>query len=348
MNHQAPAALRLPSELKHLIAQHLPNESLAALARTHSTFQNDVEYVLYRRLEIDTSKIWSRTSAETISKSPLKASYVRYLSFDSRDTWPTRNPNIVEESMVRRIFGHVLLALEEHECPLWELRVLLDPHRGEEWLSQVRRLEKILRTGKFVSLRILYCNTGLDIFQVAKECPQLRVYAVSTSGSGDMLPLLESLKKLRDHPKTSRLPTTFAMGWTWSNSWDRISIFSAFYPVEQYTSIWQDIQTSLKIKTGDVKELSIYLRDIRDISSVRGLIKNMLDIFPAIQNLNFYAHVTHDLSLEMKKMATFSFSRLLPTVSFYSWPQQEISRNGKTIEKAVFLKRFVLQYSLQE
>ena len=77
--------LLLPSELKSLIAELLvssPN-SLAALARTHSTYQREAEKALYNTLQVSifTTPDNSLKCMETLATNPEKAALVHFLTF---------------------------------------------------------------------------------------------------------------------------------------------------------------------------------------------------------------------------------------------------------------------------
>ena len=72
----------LPSELKHHIVElssESPN-SLAALARTHTSYQREAERALYDTLSIFTSSDDSLKCMETLATNPEKAALVRFLT----------------------------------------------------------------------------------------------------------------------------------------------------------------------------------------------------------------------------------------------------------------------------
>ena len=71
--------LLLPSELKRLIVELCSDSpsSLAALARTHSTYQREAEMALYETILIEDTVL--RKCIETLAKNPKKAAFVRSL-----------------------------------------------------------------------------------------------------------------------------------------------------------------------------------------------------------------------------------------------------------------------------
>ena len=79
----------LPSELKHLIIElssGSPN-SLAALARTHTSFQRKAEKALYDTISVFTSSDKSLKCMETLATNPEKAALVHFLIIEyARDT----------------------------------------------------------------------------------------------------------------------------------------------------------------------------------------------------------------------------------------------------------------------
>ena len=74
----------LPSELKHLIVELSSGSpaSLAALARTHTSFQSEAEEALYDTISIFAGGIHSMKCMETLATNPNKAALVRLLIID--------------------------------------------------------------------------------------------------------------------------------------------------------------------------------------------------------------------------------------------------------------------------
>ena len=70
----------LPSELKHHIVELSSHDSLASLARTHTTFQSEAEQALYSTLSNPSLKC-----LETLDASPEKAGFVRFLAMGHVD-----------------------------------------------------------------------------------------------------------------------------------------------------------------------------------------------------------------------------------------------------------------------
>ena len=70
--------LLLPSELKHRIAELSSQDSLASLARTHTSYQREAEQALYRTLSDPSMKC-----LETLATNSEKAGFVRFLALES-------------------------------------------------------------------------------------------------------------------------------------------------------------------------------------------------------------------------------------------------------------------------
>ena len=70
----------LPLELKRLIVELSSNDSLAALARTHSIYQREAERALYNTLSIYSVTHRSLKCMETLATNPEKAALVRFLT----------------------------------------------------------------------------------------------------------------------------------------------------------------------------------------------------------------------------------------------------------------------------
>ena len=74
----------LPAELKHLIVElsSESDDSLAALARTHSAFQSVAEKALYDTISIYTSCPASLECMQTLARNSKKAAFVRSLTIE--------------------------------------------------------------------------------------------------------------------------------------------------------------------------------------------------------------------------------------------------------------------------
>jgi hypothetical protein len=70
----------LPTELKLLIVELSSTGSLAALARTHSAYQNVAENALYHTISIYASSNDSLRCLETLAENSEKAAFVRFLT----------------------------------------------------------------------------------------------------------------------------------------------------------------------------------------------------------------------------------------------------------------------------
>ena len=151
----------LPSELKCLIVElssGSPN-SLAALARTHSSYQREAERALYDTISIFTSRDDSLKCMETLATNPEKAAFVRFLTIEyARD-------NIVKN---RRVTTYLLQSLLNMHS-LSDFRIRSRP--GDE--AQMKGLDKILwsvvKTLIFSKLTILLGDTVKVIFD-CKRC----------------------------------------------------------------------------------------------------------------------------------------------------------------------------------
>ena len=80
----------LPSELKCLIVELCSGSpsSLAALARTHTSYQREAEKVLYDTISIFTSSNESLKCMETLATNPEKAALVHFLIIEyARDNY---------------------------------------------------------------------------------------------------------------------------------------------------------------------------------------------------------------------------------------------------------------------
>src|SRR5271156_1064949 len=99
----------LPSELKHHIAELSSANSLASLARTHSSYRLESEQALYRTLSVLTCEDESLRCLETLSTNPEKAAYVRSLSMELNPKKATRSNKI--KGLNLRAMSHLLKGL---------------------------------------------------------------------------------------------------------------------------------------------------------------------------------------------------------------------------------------------
>ena len=127
--------LLLPSELKHRIAELSSQDTLASLARTHTTFQREAEQALYRTLSNPPSKC-----LETLATNSEKAGFVHFLSmvYSYRTKRmindPSRAPLAVRIGFVFR-FKILLNALVNMRC-LSDLRLRL-PGLHRDWIESL-------------------------------------------------------------------------------------------------------------------------------------------------------------------------------------------------------------------
>jgi hypothetical protein len=111
----------LPSELKCIIIAVLSSdeypESLAALARTHTSFQREAEKALYDNIYIYTSDDDSLLCMETLAKFSEKAGLVRFLTIEYASDNTYRNRRVTTFLSRSLINMHSLSDLRVRSCP---------------------------------------------------------------------------------------------------------------------------------------------------------------------------------------------------------------------------------------
>jgi hypothetical protein len=113
----------LPSELKHLIAALSSPNSLASLARTHTSFQREAEQALYRTLSIHTRNEDSLRCLETLATNSEKATLVRFLTVECGRFEPNVNQRSIPYLLKGLVNMHSLsdfrLRIRSNEVGLW-------------------------------------------------------------------------------------------------------------------------------------------------------------------------------------------------------------------------------------
>ena len=297
----------LPAELKiHIVelSSGSPN-SLAALARTHTSFQREAEKALYDTLSISPHSNDSLKCMKTLATNSEKAALVRFLTVEyNRDS-------LKRNRVVTNYLSTILINMHS----LSDFRVRARPGNVEE--KMIKGLcKKILRsvssfvykkkkslifpiTGDYIysqghlRLQTFYCHDVLDISLIIKNLPELQIlglYAPKVPG--------DTLKTLRElHNAQLFLPIVLTLQReSFISVPDHISIFPAYCSVDRRATIHQALAQSLcqdrgsymVADTDSVHELSIYLIDSSDMSSTYALAKNMAVSFPQVGWINLW------------------------------------------------------------
>ena len=142
--------LLLPSELKHRIVELSPHDSLAALARTHTTYRREAEQALYRTLSNPCFYC-----LETLATNSEKAGFVRFLTVECayyEHNYPWQQ---------WRAISYLLNALvNTHSLSDFRLRM---PRRYEvqPWMGGDESLDKILwSVYELIGFNLLKFNSG--------------------------------------------------------------------------------------------------------------------------------------------------------------------------------------------
>ena len=126
--------LLLPSELKHRIAELSSKDTLASLARTHTTFQIEAEQALYRTLSHPSLKC-----LETLATNPEKAGFVHFLTMECFHQKKKEKKRDYDHQQAT--IEYLLNALVNMHC-LSDFRLrFLRAHELEPWIES---LDKIL------------------------------------------------------------------------------------------------------------------------------------------------------------------------------------------------------------
>ena len=120
----------LPSELQCLIAELSSRNSLAALARTHSSYQSVAEKALYNTLYIYADSDDSLKCMETLATNSEKAALVRFLTINYACVRASTN-------MSQRLVSYLLKSLINMHS-LSDLRV-------RSWLGGVKAHRQFIK-----------------------------------------------------------------------------------------------------------------------------------------------------------------------------------------------------------
>ena len=115
----------LPSELKHLIVELSSGSpaSLAALARTHTSFQSEAEEALYDTISIFAGGIHSMKCMETLATNPNKAALVRLLIIEYLRPNETENRKVMNYLSKSLINMHSLSDFRVRSPPGYEVEM---------------------------------------------------------------------------------------------------------------------------------------------------------------------------------------------------------------------------------
>jgi hypothetical protein len=180
----------LPLELRCLIVElssGSPN-SLAALARTHTSYQKEAERALYNTISISNTSDNSLKCMETLATNSEKAALVRFLTVEYAPLY-VRNiiqvDNIQVDNIVKNLEVTTLLlkSLINMHC-LSDFRVRLNPHE-----AGINGLGKIL----WSVLKILIFSELTVLLATAKVTFDYKHFTVTTTS-------LTFLKSLRGKP----------------------------------------------------------------------------------------------------------------------------------------------------
>jgi len=302
----------LPSELKCLIVElssGSPN-SLAALARTHTSYQREAERALYDNIFIFTLRDDSLKCMETLATNPEKAALVRFLTVEyARD-------NTVKNRRVTTYLSKSLINMHS----LSDFRIRSRP--GDE--AQMKGLGKILCQGHF-RLQTLYCHDVLNISQIIKSQTELQILGIyMPRGSRH---ILKSLKELHNNAELFLPIVLMLQRESFTPYPDHISIFPAFYSVDRCATMNQVLvqsfskeQDAYMVASADnVRELSFYLFDSSDIPFISALAKNMAVSFPHIGYLNLSFERRCEIPTQEIKEEFSCFSNLRDVNTYVWW-----------------------------
>ncbi|KDR81206.1 hypothetical protein GALMADRAFT_208024 [Galerina marginata CBS 339.88] len=257
------AAMLLPSELKHHIGTFCTPRSLASLAQVHTSYREEAERVLYKKIYL---YIWKHSGEmrclDTLSSNSEKAAFVHSLTVEFPSNW---NKN--RDESVRAV-----VALSSALClmsALSDLRVRLPNGQLDD--PSPERITDSLRH-QHSQLRTLCCNDYLDIPAIVENQRQLQVLGIYSNGR--FLPDL--LKRLEAMPFS--LPTVFAME---RNSalptFNHLEIFPAL-PTNNFKAceaiaeaIHVDVSRQMILETTRVVQMSIWLKDFSEITFIRDI-----------------------------------------------------------------------------
>ena len=301
----------LPSELKCLIVGLLSEypdcDSLAALARTHTTFQREAEKALYETLYIYASshRNDSMRCIETLATNSEKAGLVRFLTIEygNRDEDHQRVTNCLLKSLVN------MHSLSDFRVRSWPG----DVESEKSIMGLVKILWSVcknlnhLKSNGFCwrysqgpsRLQTLYCHDSdvFNISQIIESQPGLHILGIyyPISRGQKTIQVVKTLKEFQNAQMF--FPIVFALKHRYSilnkRNYKYITLFyPMFYSVDRRATIPQVLAQSFckdhNYKGANVRALAIYLIDSSDLPSIYALVKDMAVRFPQIVALNLW------------------------------------------------------------
>ncbi|KAG6827143.1 hypothetical protein H0H92_013036 [Tricholoma furcatifolium] len=329
----AEVHVRLPSELKALIASYCSSAALVSLALLQRQFQAEAERALYATVVVTSYSLKSPRHLsvfETLAASREKATYVRFLQVAFRRPSP-------EHDMAAKALMPVLPTL----VSLKDLRLRFEekePPFGKE-------LTEILRSGHF-QLRTLFCNEWLGISEIVKSQSSLQclvVYALWVTA-------LRALDQLQ--AESIPLPITCGLGAGEGIVLDtHISLFPVYLRPETRSTYFQTLESvisrdrarALGLDCNKISEVSLYFESISDTNYVSNFVLDMSAIFPNFWQLGFRQRRPEKLDLaEVKKI--IKPARMLEYLDYYQWNKDGMMKLDKSYAIDDDLKR---RYALE-
>ncbi|PPR06076.1 hypothetical protein CVT26_005282 [Gymnopilus dilepis] len=284
MSTNRSLSLTLPAELKCRIADFSPPSTLAALARTHPTYQKEAEEALYRTLSINTHHDKDLKCLETLAKSEGKAQLVRRLIVECGRRRVLEN----EAAM-----SHIINALPVMRAVL-DLRVRMRPEEAWKWTYP---LNQLLSDGHR-ALETLYCNDDLDIAKIIEGNPSLKILGIYANSDPDkILNTFENrIQANQDRPIVYTLQRE-----SFYPRFDHLTLFPAFYSTDQITtahldlarSIGEDRGTDMSVNVDEVTQLSVYLEN--GTQTARTIMEDVSSVFSQVTWLNVHVRQPFDV-----------------------------------------------------
>jgi len=272
--------LLLPSELKHRIAELSSHDTLASLARTHSSFQREAEQVLYHILSDP-----SMNCLETLATNSEKAGFVHFL------TMGRVNLENVSDGPWRAI-DYLLLNVLVNMHSLFDFRMRMPHFEGVPWngdqedISWVRifshehqprieSLEKILCNDHF-RLQTLFCDQALDLSRIIRSQTELQILGIYRDEHYEESEFWRILERLQN--AQLRLPLVVTLDYRCYPYLNMISISPAFYSIDRLPTIHQVLAEYFDEDQGyegEINALSIFLVDFCDMPSLSIMIHEL-------------------------------------------------------------------------
>jgi hypothetical protein len=268
---------------------------LAALARTHSTFQREADMALYDTIFIKATSNNSFKCLKTLAKNPEKAAFVRSLIVEY---YNCRNREVMNYYLLKSLINMVSLS---------DFRARLHPDNTEVMEGLVKILWSVLCEILILSqktndecwrcsqghfrLQTLYCHNDLDISQIIKSQTDLQILGLYNTTSSNKFKTLREL-----HNAKYFLPIVFMLEHENHMVIGHIGIFPSLYSADRRATIHQvlarsfckDQGKSMVSKVENIAQLSIYLIDDSHMPSIYSLAKDMALTFPRIDRLNLW------------------------------------------------------------